>query len=179
MYRAQLKSKASQNSNNPMQSAHLSLVTKAKILTIYPRLKSLICLTSVFSLLLVTSCKKKETWFSCIENYKGNQTHETAEFFINISRTNGGIEANYIDANNSVRATTQETPITFNVSANIYPSVFKRRMVQTFYLINKKTLEFSKQVSPLDSRKLGKSPGFIGGISIQNAGTCKKLKRKP
>ena len=76
-------------------------------------------------------------------------------------------------------ATTQETPITFNVSANIYPSVFKRRMVQTFYLINKKTLEFSKQLSPLDSRKLGKSPGFIGGISIQNAGTCKKLKRKP
>ena len=127
----------------------------------------------------MTSCGRKEIWFSCAETYKSNRGNQAEDFYIKILRINGGIEANYIDANNSVRANTKETPITFNVSANIYPSVFKRRIVQTSFLINKKTLKFAKQMSHFDPTKLFNTSDFTGGISIQNAGICKKLKRKP
>lgn len=162
-----------------MQNKHLSLETEANIPTIYSRLKSSICLISIFPLLLLTSCAKKETWFSCIEEYKNNRGDQIADFYIKTLRTNEGIEADYIDAYNSVRATTTETPITFNFSAIIHPSASKRAVVQTFFLINKKTLEFSKQMSHFDPTKVGKPPEFTGGISIQNAGICKKLKARP
>ena len=155
------------NSDNLMQSAHLSLGTKGKIMKSYPSLRSLICLISAFSLLLLTSCTKKESWLSCVEKYKGNVSNQSADFFIQIMRTNVGIDANYIDPNNSVRAVTTETPIIFNVSVNIYPSEFKRRIVQTFFLIDKKTLEFSKQVSPFDRTKLDEPPKFTGGIAFK------------
>ena len=162
-----------------MQNKPLSLETEVNIPKIYSRLKLSICLISIFPLLLLTSCAKKETWFSCIEEYTNNRGDQIADFYIKILRTNGVIEANYIDAYNSVRATTSETPIAFNISANIYPSASKRRIVQTFFLVNKTTLEFSKQMSHFDPTKVGKSLEFTGGISIQNAGICKKLNAKP
>ena len=162
-----------------MQNKPLSLETEVNISKIYSRLKFSICLISIFPLLLLTSCAKKETWFSCIEEYTNNRGDQIADFYIKILRTNGVIEANYIDAYNSVRATTSETPIIFNISANIYPSASKRRIVQTFFLVNKTTLEFSKQMSHFDPTKVGKSLEFTGGISIENAGICKKLNAKP
>ena len=162
-----------------MQNKPLSLETEVNILKIYSRLKLSICLISIFPLLLLTSCAKKETWFSCIEEYTNNRGDQIADFYIKILRTNGVIEANYIDAYNSVRTTTTETPITFNISAIIHPSASKRRIVQTFLVVNKTTLEFSKQMSHFDPTKVGKSPQFTGGISIQNAGICKKLNAKP
>ena len=162
-----------------MQNKHLSLEAEVNISVLHSRLKSSICLISIFPLLLLTSCAKKETWFSCIEEYTKNRGDQTADFYIKILRTNGGIEANYIDAHNSVRASTTETPSTFTVSATLYPSAFKKRFVQTFFLINKKTLEYSKQMSNFDPTKVDKPPEFTGGISIRNAGICRKLNAKP
>ena len=103
--------------------------------------------------MLLTSCSKKEAWFSCIEGYTKNRGDQTADFYIKILRTNGSIEANYIDAYNSVRASTTETPSTFTVSATLYPTAFKKRLVQSFFLINKKNLKYSKQMSHFDPTK--------------------------
>ena len=162
-----------------MQNKHLSLEAEANILRLHSRLKSSICLTLIFPLLLLTSCSKKETWFSCIEEYTKTRGDQKADFYIKILRTNGSIEANYMDAHNSVRASTTETPSTFTVSATLYPTAFKKRLVQTFFLINKKNLEYSKQMSHFDPTKVGKPHEFPGGISIQNAGICRKLSAKP
>ena len=162
-----------------MQKKHLSLEVEANVPGLYSRLKSSICLIFIFPLLLLTSCAKKETWFSCIDEYTKNRGDQTADFYIQILRTNGSIEANYIDTHNSVRASTTETPSTLTVSATLYPSAFKKRLVQTFFLINKKNLEYSKQMSHFNPTKVVKSLDFTGGISIQNAGSCRKLNAKP
>ena len=162
-----------------MRNKHLSLEVEAAIPGLHSRLKASICLMLIFPLLLLTSCAKKETWFSCIEGYTKNRGDQTADFYIKILRTNGSIEANYIDAHNSVRASTTETPSTFTVSATLYPTVFKKRLVQTFFFINKKNLKYSKQMSHFDPTQVGKPLEFTGGISIQNAGICRKLNAKP
>ena len=162
-----------------MQNKHLSLETEVNIPRIHSKLKSSICLILIFPLLLLTSCAKKETWFSCTEEYTKNRGDQTEDFYIKILRTNGSIEANYIDAHNSVRASSTETPSTFIVSATLYPSAFKKRLVQTFFLINKKNLQYSKQMSHFDPTKVGKPLEFTGGISIQNAGSCRKLNARP
>ena len=162
-----------------MQNKHPSLEADANIPGLHSRLKLSICLILIFPFLLLTSCVKKETWFSCIEEYTKPRGDQTADFYIKILRTKASVEANYIDAHNSVRASTTETPSTFTVSAILYPTSLKKRFVQTFFLINKKTLEYSKQMSHFDPTKVGNPLEFTGGISIQNAGICRKLNVKP
>ena len=161
-----------------MRNKHLSLEVEAAIPGLHSRL--IINLLDVnLSIVAFDPMCKKETWFSCIEGYTKNRGDQTADFYIKILRTNGSSEANYIDAHNSVRASTTETPSTFTVSATLYPTAFKKRLVQTFFLINKKNLKYSKQMSHFDPTQVGKPLEFTGGISIQNAGICRKLNAKP
>ena len=143
--------------------------------------KSAICLIFLLPLLLLGSCREKETWLSCTENGDRIAGDQKASFYIKIVRKNDGIQTDYIDAFNSASVPAKETPIAINFAANIHihPTLKRKEIIQAFYSIDKQTLKFSKTIRHFDSRSSSSSGEYTGGISIQNAGICNKLNSKP
>ena len=164
-----------------MPKNHISQIMPLRIRQSHAKPRSSICLTLLLPLLLLASCGEKETWLSCTENGARTGISQKASFYIKIVRKNSKIQANYIDAFNSTSATTMETPIAFNFTANIHshPLVNRKTINQVFYSVDKQTLEFSKTIRYFDSKSDSNFGKYSGGISIQNAGICKQSNTKP
>ena len=164
-----------------MPKNHISQIMPLRIRQSHAKPRSSICLTLLLPLFLLASCGEKETWLSCTENGARTGISQKASFYIKIVRKNSKIQANYIDAFNSTSATTMETPIAFNFTANIHshPLVNRKTINQVFYSVDKQTLEFSKTIRYFDSKSDSNFGKYSGGISIQNAGICKQSNTKP
>ena len=80
--------------------------------------------------LLLMSCREREKWLSCTEKYGKRGSEQINFFYLEIKRSEDNkIHINYIDAYNSTKAATKETPIAIDFAANVYPTPSKSSLM--------------------------------------------------
>jgi len=82
----------------------------------------------------------------------------------------------YVDELNKSTLVVRENPSTITATASIYQYPGQNGFIQVIYKIDRESLEFSKTTRSFVNNRIEKNED-IGGISISEAGSCKKIKK--
>ena len=140
-----------------------------------PNMKKILLL--VCSTLFLSSCQKNETWLRCKENLNRNPASDK-EFFLKIVRQKGLVSGEYFDHLNKTSAKIKETDFAFIARMGIYQHIGSRGYSQLTVRINRENLSYSKTLTAVRKDAYSKWED-IGGISIENAGSCQVMKNPP
>ena len=127
----------------------------------------------LFSILIFSAAcgKQNEQWLSCQESREWETPDDSKEFYLKINRSKDSISVQYIDDINVAKAEIKENPKSLQIAVNIYQSAGRADINQVIYLMNRKTMTFSKTTRAF-KRQVGSKSEHIGGITINKAGNC-------
>jgi hypothetical protein len=132
--------------------------------------------TLAFSLVVITGCASKEEWLHCQESRGWETPEEGKTFYLNFKYLDDKTTGLYVDDLNSSSLEIRENPKVITVSASIYQFPMQSGFSQVIYRINRQSLKFSKTTRVLKKDRTEKIED-IGGITISQAGFCKKGKK--
>ena len=130
--------------------------------------------------ILITSIacgKQKEQWLSCQESRAWEAPEDSKDFYLKINRSENKITAQYIDDINNTKTAIRENPKSFQIAVNIYQTAGRANFKQVIYLLDRETMTFSKTTRDFKPQARSK-PEYIGGITIDKAGSC-SIRKKP
>lgn len=131
----------------------------------------------ICSILFLSSCQKNETWLRCKENLNRNQA-SNEEFFLKIVKQKGLVSGEYLDSLNKTTAKIKETDFALIAKMGIYQHIGSKGYYQLTVRINRENLSYSKNLTAVRKDAYSKWED-IGGISIENAGSCKAMRNPP
>ena len=131
----------------------------------------------ICSTLFLSSCQKNEIWLRCTETFNRNQA-SNKEFLLKIARKKGQVSGEYLDHLNKTTAKIKETDFTLTARMGIYQHIGSKGYSQLTVRINRENLLYSKTLTAVRKDAYSKWED-IGGISIENAGSCQAVKNPP
>ena len=133
----------------------------------------------LFSILIFSAAcgKQNEQWLSCQEFREWETPDDSKDFYLKINRSKDSMSVQYIDDINVAKAEIKENPKSLQIAVNICQSAGRADINQVIYLMNRKTMTFSKTTRAF-KRQVGSKSEHIGGITINKAGNC-SISKKP
>jgi len=129
-----------------------------------------------FTLVAITGCTSDDIWLKCVESRPWENREDGKNFHLNIKSSNESTSGLYVDDLNNSTLAVRENPSTITATASIYQYPGQKGFIQVIYKIDRESLEFSKTTRSFANNRIEKNEN-IGGISISEAGSCKKIKK--
>ena len=129
-----------------------------------------------FTLVGITGCTSEDTWLNCVEYRAWESPEDGKNFYLNIKSSNESTTGLYVDELNNSTLVVRENPSTITATASIYQYPGQNGFIQVIYKIDRESLDFSKTTRSFVNNRIEKNED-IGGISISEAGSCKKIKK--